>query len=54
MLPSYADCSVFHFSLERTGWRINDIYALRVRLELSCSLPSGDAVQGSLTAARCY
>ena len=54
LLLRRSDCSVFHFSLERTGWRINDIYALRVSLELSCSLPSGDTVQGSLTAASCY
>ena len=54
VLVRRSDCAVFHFSLERTGWQINDVYALRVSLELDCTLPTGDAVRGSLSGASCY
>ncbi len=54
LLMRQADCSSFHLSLERTGWQINEIYVLRVTLELDCSLPSGDGIKGSLAAASCW
>ena len=47
------DCATFHFSLDQTGWRINDIYQLKVHLELDCQLASGDSVKGSLDASSC-
>ena len=41
-----SDCSVFHFSIDSTGWLINDIYKLKVSLELDCRLPTGDSIVG--------
>jgi hypothetical protein len=47
-------CSRFQLSLERTGWRVNDVYDLRVRLDFSCSGPGGDSAAGTLTADHCH
>jgi hypothetical protein len=48
------DCSQFQLSLERTGWRINDVYDLRVSLEVDCRSASGDSIQGALTVGHCH
>lgn len=48
------DCSRFQASLERNGWRINEIYDLRVSLEVDCRTTSGDTVQGALAADHCH
>ena len=48
------DCNRFELSLERTGWQINDIYDLRVRLDLDCRASTGDSVRGVLTADHCH
>ena len=48
------DCERFDLSLERTGWQINDVYDLRVRLDLDCRASSGDSVRGELTADHCH
>lgn len=47
-----SDCRAFHFSIERTGWRINDVYDYRVTLELDCSR-EGESVSGQATATHC-
>ena len=47
-------CSRFLLSFERTGWRINDFYDVRVSLDVDCRTASGDALQGMLTAAHCH
>ena len=47
------DCSRFELSLDRTGWRINDVYDLRVSLDFECRTASGDEAAGAL-AARCH
>jgi hypothetical protein len=49
-----ADCAVFHFSLARTGWRINDYGVYTVSLELDCALPAGDRIAGRLLAPTCW
>lgn len=48
------DCERFDLSLERTGWQINDVYDLRLRLGLDCRASSGDSVRGELTADHCH
>ena len=48
------DCERFDLSLDRTGWRINDVYDLRLRLDLDCRASSGDSVRGELTADHCH
>ena len=48
------DCDRFDLSLERTGWQINDVYDLRVRMDLDCRAATGDSVRGALTADRCH
>lgn len=47
-------CQGFHFSLERSGWRINDVYVMKVHLDLDCTLPNGDSVKGGVDAASCF
>jgi hypothetical protein len=53
MLFHRAECRVFHFSLESTGWRINRIDQLNVSLELDCQLPSGESIAGKASAPGC-
>ena len=53
LLLRRSDCEVFHFSHDRSGWQLNDIYIARISLQLRCQLPSGDSVQGELAAAAC-
>jgi hypothetical protein len=48
-----ADCRVFHFSLDFTGWRINRVDQLSVSLELDCRLPSGESIVGKAADAHC-
>lgn len=54
LLLRQRDCAAFHFSLARSGWRINDFDVLRVTLQLDCSLPAGDSVKGELAAPSCW
>lgn len=49
-----ASCSRIIVSFERTGWRINDYYDLRVSLDIDCRTTSGDSLQGMLTVAHCH
>lgn len=54
LLFGKADCGRFQLSLDRTGWQVNDIYDLAIRLELSCSTTNGDTAEGSLTVDHCH
>ncbi|HNX50282.1 MAG TPA: hypothetical protein PLS53_16510 [Thermoanaerobaculaceae bacterium] len=47
-----SDCQVFHFSLDSTGWRINDVYDYRVTLQLDCSR-EGESIKGEASATHC-
>ncbi len=53
LLFHQADCRVFHFSIESTGWRINRIDQIDVSLELDCLLPSGESIVGKASAPGC-
>jgi len=48
------DCGRFQLSLDRTGWRVNDVYDLRVSLEFDCRAASGDTAEGSLRVDHCH
>jgi hypothetical protein len=48
------DCGLFKLSLDRDGWRINDIYDLHVSLDFECRAPSGDSATGHLVADHCH
>jgi len=48
-----AECSVFHFSLDSTGWRVNKVYDYRLTLQLDCSR-AGDSIVGSLSSTHCH
>ncbi len=48
------ECAVFHFSLERTGWTINDVRDYQVSLELDCALADGTTVHGSASSTHCH
>jgi hypothetical protein len=49
-----SECDHFHFSLERSGWRINDVWVLHLTLDIDCSTPSGDAIRGLVSSASCW
>lgn len=48
------DCAAFHFSLEETGWKVNDVRDYRLSLELDCALPDGTTVRGSVSTTHCH
>jgi hypothetical protein len=48
------ECPVFHFSLETTGIRINDINDYHLSLELDCANGNGDRIKGKVAAAHCH
>jgi len=47
------ECAVFHFSMDSTGWRVNDVYDYRITLEVDCERP-GESVKGSLSTTHCH
>lgn len=48
------DCGRFELTLDRTGWRINDIYDLQIRLDFECRAASGEAAAGHLVTDHCH
>ena len=54
IVVNHAACSKVLISFERTGWRINDIYDVRMSLDVDCRTASGDTLQGTLTVAHCH
>ncbi|HUP22523.1 MAG TPA: hypothetical protein VNB06_06235 [Thermoanaerobaculia bacterium] len=48
-----SECARFELELERTGWQINEIYALRVRLDVECGEGESESVVGSVSAEGC-
>ena len=48
-----SECGVFHFSLDSTGWRVNELNDYRVTLQLDCSRP-GESISGSASATHCH
>ncbi len=48
-----AECAVFHFSLDTTGWRFNRVNDYRVTLQLDCSRP-GEWIRGSASSTHCH
>ncbi len=48
-----SDCAAFHFTLDSTGWRINDVYDYRFTLQLDCRR-AGEAISGSASSAHCH
>ncbi len=49
-----SDCRAFHFSVDSTGWRVNDVDDYVITLDLDCASPAGDSVKGKLSAAHCH
>jgi hypothetical protein len=48
-----SDCNVFHFSLDTTGWRVNEVYDYSITLELNCSRP-GETISGRVSTTHCH
>ncbi len=48
-----SDCRVFHFSLDSTGWRVNDVYDYRFTLQLECER-QGESIVGSASSSHCH
>ncbi|PYQ57160.1 MAG: hypothetical protein DMF53_23430 [Acidobacteria bacterium] len=48
------DCGRFELSLDRTGWKINDVYDLHVSLDFDCRNASGDTAAGHLATDHCH
>jgi hypothetical protein len=49
-----SDCRTFHFSLDSTNWRINDVQDYRISLTLDCSDKDGDTISGNVSATHCH
>lgn len=47
------DCSTFRYSLEPSGWRINDFRDFRVALEVDCDTGDGTTLRAQVSAAHC-
>jgi hypothetical protein len=48
-----ADCRVFHFSLDTTGWRVNDVVDYRFTVELDCTR-QGETLAGRASSTHCH
>jgi hypothetical protein len=48
------DCGLFKLSLDRNGWRINDVYDLLISLDFECHAASGESATGHLVADHCH
>jgi hypothetical protein len=48
------DCGRLGLSLDRTGWKINDVYDLHVSLDFDCRDGSGDTAAGHLATDHCH
>ena len=48
-----SECSVFHFSLGSTGWRVNEVNDYRLELQVDCSRP-GESIKGSASTTHCH
>ena len=48
-----SDCTVFRFSLDATGWRVNDVNDYRLALEIDCGRV-GERVRGSASSTHCH
>ena len=49
-----ADCTRFELTLDRTGWRVNDVYDLAVRFAFDCRTAAGEHAAGELAAEHCH
>jgi hypothetical protein len=47
------ECSVFHFSLDSTGWSINRVEDYRLTLNVDCSR-NDESVRGTVSATHCH
>ncbi len=47
------ECSVFHFSLDSTGWRVNHVDDYRITLKIDCA-HGADSVRGTASATHCH
>ena len=43
----------FRFSLDETGWKVNDVRDYRLSLELDCALADGTTIHGSASTTHC-
>ena len=48
-----AECATFHFSIDSTGWRVNDVDDYRVTLQLDCRTAAG-SIAGQASATHCH
>lgn len=46
------ECSVFHFSLDSTGWRVNHIDDFRITLNVDCAR-GDESVRGTASSTHC-
>lgn len=46
------ECSVFHFSLDTTGWRVNHVDDYRLTLNVDCAR-ANESVRGTASATHC-
>ena len=49
-----SDCTVFHFSLDSTDWRIDHVQDYEVSLELQCATAEGETIEGRVAVDHCH
>jgi hypothetical protein len=49
-----SECDHFHFSLSRSGWRINEVWVLHLTLDIDCASADGDVIRATVTSATCW
>jgi hypothetical protein len=49
-----SSCAVLAGDVQRTGWRVNDVWDVSGNFEVDCRLPSGEGLTGKFTFEHCH
>jgi hypothetical protein len=47
------ECKAFHFAVDESGWRVNDVTEYHATLEIDCSRPNGESLSGQAAIRNC-
>jgi hypothetical protein len=49
-----SSCAVLAGDVQRTAWRVNDVWDVSGYFEADCRLPSGEGLLGKVTFEHCH
>ncbi len=49
-----SSCATLRGDVQRTGWRVNDVWDVSGFIEADCRLPSGEELRGRITFEHCH